>query len=110
MEKWNFLNCCGTLDVKHIVIQAPSKSGSLFSNYKGSFSLVLMTLVDANYKFIYVDIGEYGSNSDGSTFKNSSFEQAFLEGQLGIPPPKILPNFPEGGTVPYCIVADEAFP
>ena len=103
-------NCLGALDGKHISIRSPAKSGSLYFNYKGSFSLVLMTLVDADYKFIYVDIGEYGSNCDGTIFKNSEFGQAYLQGNLDVPPPKALPNFPERGLLPYCIVADEAFP
>ena len=97
----------GALDGKHIVITAPWNSGSLYFNYKGTFSLVLMALVDADYRFIYVDIGDYGSNTAGSVFKNSLFGQAFVNGQL---PAKQLPNFPEGGILPHCIVADEAFP
>ena len=43
-------------------------------------------------------------------FKNSSCGQAYIEGLLDIPPPKHLPNFPESGPLPHCIVADEAFP
>ena len=109
-NKWNFPNCIGALDGKHIVITAPWNSGSMYFNYKGTFSLVLMALVDADYRFIYVDIGDYGSNADGSIFKNSCFGQAFINGQLNIPPPKQLPNFPEGGKLPHCFVADEAFP
>ena len=54
-------------------VQAPAKSGSLYFNYKGTFSLNLMALVDANYKFTYIDIGDYGSNADGSVFKNCEF-------------------------------------
>ena len=75
-RRWNFPNCIGTLDGKHIIMQAPQNSESLFFNYKGTFSLVLMALVDACYKFIYVDIGEYGSNADGSTSKYSNFDQS----------------------------------
>ena len=40
----------------------------------------------------------------------SHFGQAFINGQLNIPGPKPLPNYPEGGVLPYCIVADEVFP
>ena len=109
-QRWNFPNCVGALDGKHIVIQAPNNSGSMFYNYKGTFSVVLMGLVDADYKFTHVDIGDYGSNSDGGIFKNSKFGQAFMNNKLGIPGPKTLDNWPEGAVLPHCIVADEAFP
>ena len=35
---------------------------------------------------------------------------SLLQRNLDIPPPKALPNFPEGRLLPPCIVADEAFP
>ena len=108
--RWNFPNCVGALDGKHVVMTAPAKSGSLFHNYKGTFSLVLMALVDSSYRFTFVDIGDYGSNADGAIFTRSAFGQALLDGELDLPGPKELPNYPEGGVSPHCIVADEAFP
>ena len=94
--RWNFPNCVGTLDGKHVVMTAPAKSGSLFHNYKGTFSIVLMALVDSSYRFTFADIGDYGSNADGANFTGSAFGQALLDGELDFPGPKELPNYPEG--------------
>ncbi|XP_031353290.1 protein ANTAGONIST OF LIKE HETEROCHROMATIN PROTEIN 1-like [Photinus pyralis] len=54
---WNFPNCLGAIDGKHIVIECPKNTESEFYNYKGTFSVVLLAVVDANYPFIFVDIG-----------------------------------------------------
>ena len=100
----------GALDGKHVVMTAPAKSGSVFDNYKGTFSIVLMALVDSSYRFTFVDIGDYGSNADGAIFTRSVFGQALLDGELDFPDPKELHSYPEGGVLQHCIVADEEFP
>lgn len=64
-DRRNFLNCVGSIDGKHIVIQAlRSRSGSEFHNYKGTFSLVLLAVVDSQYQFRVIDVGTHGSSSD----------------------------------------------
>ncbi len=47
-NRWQFPNCIGALDGKHICITAPPKSGSLLNNYKGSFSINLLALFTTN--------------------------------------------------------------
>ena len=61
-------HCIGTIDRKHVKVHASPNSGSKVFNYKHSFSVFLLTLVDACYKFTVVDIRSYGRKSDGGTF------------------------------------------
>ena len=108
--RWNFPNCVGALDGKHVALRKPANTGSLYFNYKSHFSVVLMALVDHQYRFTYIDVGNYGSNSDPGIFRNSNFGDKFLKGQLNIPGRKMLPDFPQAGLLPHCIVGDKAFP
>ncbi|XP_064479087.1 uncharacterized protein LOC135392300 [Ornithodoros turicata] len=83
-ERWAFPNCVGAVDGKHIVIEAPKHGGSMFYNYKGSHSIVLMAVDDASYKFLDLEAGG-----------------------LGLPPPRRLPG--SSLEAPYVFVGDEAF-
>lgn len=107
-EKWNFPNCCGAIDGKHVAIQCPSNAGSVYFNYKGFHSIVLMGLCDANYNFLIVDIGAFGGNSDGGIFSSCEFGKRFLRNEVNFPRPSMLPN--SNTVFPYFIVGDAAFP
>lgn len=105
-EKWNFPNCVGSIDGKHIRISCPGKSDSLFFSYKDFFSIVLLAIVDANCKFIYVDIGSYGKESDSGIFSSSSLYKLIKQGNYFLPNEK-LPTSSQ--TLSYIHVGDEAF-
>lgn len=106
--KTDFPNCLGAVDGKHIRIQKPNQSGSLFFNYKQHFSVILIAVVDADYCFISVDIGSYGSVSDSNVFQHSNFGRKLEMGQLHIPENRQLPNN-NGSCMQFVFVGDEAF-
>lgn len=54
-NRWNFPHCLGTIDRKHIVIQALKNSDSHYYTYKGIYSIVLLAVFNADYKFTYND-------------------------------------------------------
>ena len=89
-RKWNFGNCIGTIDGKHVLMQAPPRSGSYFFDYKKLHSIVLIPVINSNYQFTLVDIGDAGRQSDGGVFTASSIGQALNGGLLNIPPPRCL--------------------
>ena len=66
-----------------------------------------MAVVDANYRFIYVDIGSNGRISDGGIFRETSLCQMLEQKQLNIPQAKSIPNCNK--TYPYILLGDDAF-
>ena len=86
-ERWNFPHTCGALDGNHVNCKCPPNSGSLYYNYKGFYSVVLVALVDADYKFIWADIGGMGSASDAQIYNASELKECVEDGSLGFPDP-----------------------
>ncbi|XP_037581495.2 uncharacterized protein LOC119464548 [Dermacentor silvarum] len=106
-SQWQFPNCLGAVDGKHVAITAPANSGSLYFNYKSTFSIVLMAAVDSNYQYTIIDVGAQGRQSDGGILKNSEFGKALASGTLGTPSASCLPG--TRTAAPYAFVGDEAF-
>jgi hypothetical protein len=55
-NRWNFPLCCGAIDEKHVLINAPEE-GSEYYNYKGFNSVVLMAVADYKYCVSYFEVG-----------------------------------------------------
>ncbi|KAE9522201.1 hypothetical protein AGLY_017461 [Aphis glycines] len=95
--RWNFTNCVGAVDGKHILIRCPKNTGSEYFNYKHSFSVILLAVINANYCFSYIDIGTNGRVNDARVFSKSSFYEALENKTLKIPSNGVF-------------VVDDAFP
>lgn len=81
--------------------------GSEHYNYKFGHSVVLLAVADAKYKFIIVDVGARGRESDGGVFSRSDFGQLYENRQLQLPSPVF--NEDIGCHLPYVFVGDAAF-
>ena len=78
-EKWQFPNCVGAIDGKNVPLINPFNSASTY------FSLVLLALADADYKFLYVSVGRQGRINDGGVFKNSELYHLLVNNEINLP-------------------------
>ena len=83
--RWNVPHALGALDGKHVALKKPKNSGALYHNYKGFFSIVMLALVDGQYKFRWVDVGTAGSCSDAQIFNASQLKRRIEDGRIGFP-------------------------
>ena len=77
------------------------------STYKSYFSLVLPALVDAEYKFLWVNVGASGFSSDAQIFSCSKLKRKIENSTLGLPPPEPLGS--GGANLNYSLLGDNAF-
>ncbi|GFN75266.1 nuclease harbi1 [Plakobranchus ocellatus] len=103
-SKWDFPNCIGSIDGKNIPLTKPPNCGSLFYNYKGFFSILLLAEADAYWRLLVVDIGSYGSCSDDGIFSAICLGKHLSEGSLDIPAAKKI--YGTELVTPHVFVAD----
>lgn len=70
----------------HVVVRCPLNSGSQYFNYKHTFSVVLLACVDADYRFIIVNIETFSKVSDDGIFAASNFGKHLSKNSLNISP------------------------
>lgn len=105
--RWNFPNCLGAIDGKHILIRPPQDSGSYIFNCKGNYRIVLLAVCDANLEFLYVDIGANGRVSDGEVWSNSALCHHIATNTACLLTDGIVQG--SDRILPYVFVADDAF-
>jgi len=77
-----------------------------FFNYKSFFSINLFVLIDENYKFISVEIGNEGSASDGEILMRSPIYKLIQDWDCFLPPDDYLLQSKE---FPYVFIGNDAF-
>jgi hypothetical protein len=83
----------------NVVLQCPSNSASEYFNYENAFSIVLFALVDANYNFMFVDVGCQGRISDSGVFTNTELYKKLETKTLCLP--QSVPLNGREKSVPY---------
>ena len=108
-EIWQFPYCWAGIDGCHIPMKCPPRglqSSKEYHNFKNLYSIVLMAMVDSQYRFVWATCGFPGNSHDAIIFKSTDLWARIEEGRC-------IPNigqFVDGVTVPPLIVGDSAFP
>lgn len=91
-------------------MRCPKNSGSMYFNYKQYFSIVFMAVADANYRFLMIDVGAYGKDSDEDSIimSNSNFYKRIENGSLKLSNETKLPN--SNNLASFVFIGNEAFP
>ena len=110
LQCWNMPNTLGAIDGKLIHVQRPVRCGGQYFNYKRSFSVNMMAVVDAHYRFMYVAVGAQGSTNDAAVFAESNFGKALASrsNPLSISPARNITG--TNIETPLFFVGDEAYP
>ncbi|KAH7934091.1 hypothetical protein HPB49_021424 [Dermacentor silvarum] len=85
-SRWQFPNCLGAVDGKHVEIRCPRKAGSLYFNYKGTHSIVLMAVADSQYLFRLIDVGAPGRRCVEKAFGILVSRWRIYERQINLQP------------------------
>ncbi len=91
-QRWQYHHCLGAIDGKHVAIRKPMNGGSYYFNYKNFHLMVLMALVDGDYKFTLVEVGDNGNSSDAQIFEDCGLKQAIDQHVIGFLPSDHLPD------------------
>ena len=67
-----------------------------------------LALVDANYQFLWADVGGVGSQPDGQIYNASEFSEVLRSGEINLPDDAPLPN--DNRPHPFFYLAGDVFP
>ncbi|XP_065069830.1 uncharacterized protein LOC135694882 [Rhopilema esculentum] len=108
-ELWQFPCSWAAVDGCHIPIKCPpggQSSRKEYHNFKNFYSIVLMALVDAKYRFIWGSCGFPGNSHDSIILQSTSLWKKIKDGKMI---PEICQQI-DAVKIPPLILGDSAFP
>ena len=108
-EHWEFPFSWCAVDGYHIPIKCPlvdKKPAASITICKNFYTVVLMSMVDAKYRFVWGSCGYPGNSHDSIIFQSTALRSSIKDG-------KFLPKFTqkeEGVSIQPLILGDSAFP
>lgn len=106
---WQFPFCWAALDGCHIPIKSPpggAEACKEYHNFKNFYSVVLMAMVDSNYRFIWGSCGFPGNSHDSIIFQSTDMWDK-IQNRGAIPD---IGKKEAETNIPPLIIADSAFP
>ena len=82
-EEWQFPYAFAAADGSHLPIECPNGGAQGMKqhfNFKGFYSIVLMALVDAEYRFIWASVGAPGNTHDSTLLQSTDLWRKIVEG------------------------------
>ena len=107
-SEWQFKFASSTIDGSHIPIKYPSGGPEAikeYHNFKKFYSVVLMALVDAKYRFIWAAVGAPDNIHDSIYFQSTNLFQELNDGYALLAKYQVINNT----MIPPMILGDGAF-
>ena len=107
--EWQFPYAFAAIDGSHIPIKCPNggaEAQKQYHNFKNFYSIVLLGIVDASYRFIWASAGAPGNSHDSTIFQTSDLWSNIQSGT-------VIPSKGQkvdGVVIPPMILGDSAFP
>ncbi|KAH9368501.1 hypothetical protein HPB48_020784 [Haemaphysalis longicornis] len=95
----------GAMDGCHIKVSPPKENAQDYYNYKGWYSIILLAVVDQNYKFLYTNVGSPGRNHDAAVYRASILPKV-VGSDIFTVPSQVIDGMPIGAV----LLCDQAFP
>ena len=108
-EEWQFSYSFAAVDGSHLPIKCPNGGAQAMKQYfsfKGFYSIILMVLADAEYRFIWASVGAPGNTNDSTLLQSTDLWRKIIEGDF-------IPNVAqkiEDVDIPPLILGEGAFP